>query len=201
MPIFKVLHLLFSPKSGWTAIKGKNYGALQAFLGHTLPFALIPPVCGYLGTTRTGWSLGLDRPVRISPESALPISILYFLALLVATLAVAWAVHWMARTYSARQSFATGLVLASMTATPLFLVGFAQLTPEPWLNLVLGLPALAWTVVLFYTGVPIMLEVSEERGFLLASAVLAFGLVTLVAMIVVTVLLWGFGLAPTFVSA
>ncbi len=200
MPFLKVLHLLFSPRSGWAAIKSRNYSALQAFLGHTLPFALIAPVCGYLGTTRTGWSLGLGRPVKLTTESALQISVLYFGAMLVATVSVAWAVYWMSRTYGARQSFATAMVLASMTATPLFLVGFAQLLPELWLNLVLGLPALAWTIALFYTGVPVMLDIPEERGFLLASAVLAFGLVALVAMIAVTVLLWGHGLAPTFTS-
>ena len=198
MPIFKVLHLLFSPRGGWQAIKQADFSVPQAFLGHTVLFALIPPVCGYIGTTRTGWSLGLDRPVRLTTESALQISVLYYGALLVATLSVAWAVHWMARTYGAKASFASGLVLATMTATPLFLVGFAQLMPEMWLNLVLGLPALAWTIALFYSGVPVMLDIPEERGFLLASAVLAFGLVALVAMMVVTVLLWGAGLAPTF---
>jgi len=200
MPFIQVFHLLLRPRAGWAAIKDRGYGASAAFLGHTVLFALIPPVCGYLGTTRTGWSLGLDRPVRLTAESALQIAVLYYGALLVATASVAWAIHWMAGTYGARRSFATAMVLASMTATPLFLVGFAQLLPELWLNLVLGLPALAWTIALFYTGVPIMLDIPEERGFLLASAVLAFGLVTLVAMIAVTVLLWGHGLAPTFTS-
>ena len=200
MPIFKAFQLLFSPRRGWTSIKQKDYGAVPALLGHTVLFALIPPVCGYIGTTRTGWSLGMDRPVRLTADSALQISVLYYLALLIATVSVAWAIHWMANTYGARRGFSSALVLATMTATPLFLVGFAQLVPELWLNLVLGLPALAWTVALFYSGVPIMLDIPEERGFLFASAVLAFGLVALVAMLIVTVLLWGHGLAPTFTS-
>lgn len=200
MLIFRGLHLLLRPRAGWAAIREQGYGAGAAFLGHTVLFALIPPVCGYLGTTRTGWSLGLDRPVRLTTDSALQIAVLYYLALLVATLSVAWAIHWMAATYGARRQFSSALVLASLTATPLFLVGFAQLLPELWLNLVAGLPALAWTVALFYSGVPVMLDIPEERGFLFASAVLAFGLVALVAMIAVTVLLWGHGLAPTFVS-
>jgi hypothetical protein len=200
MLIFRGLQLLVQPRAGWAAIKSKDYSATLAFFGHTVLFAFIPPVCGYLGTTRTGWSFGLDRPVRLAEESALEISVLYYFALLVATLSVAWAIHWMANTYGARRSFATAMVLATMTATPLFLVGFAALIPELWLNLVLGLPALAWTVALFYSGVPIMLDIPEERGFLLASAVMGFGLVALVAMIIVTVLLWGHGFAPTFVS-
>ena len=43
-----------------------------------------------------------------------------------------------------------------------------------------------------------MMEVSEERGFLFSSAVLAFGLVTLVALLALTVLLRSSGFGPSF---
>jgi hypothetical protein len=59
-----------------------------------------------------------------------------------------------------------------------------------------ALPVLAFTVYVFYTGVPIMMEIPQERGFLFASAVVGFGLVALVAMLAVTVILWGAGLEP-----
>ena len=106
----------------------------------------------------------------------------------------------MSETYGARQSLGRCIALASFTATPLFLVGLMQLYPVLWLNLVVGLPMLAYTAFVFYTGVPVMMEVSQERGFLFSSAVLAFGLVTLVAMMAVTVLLWGAGFAPQLTS-
>ena len=38
MPIFKVLHLLFSPRGGWQAIKQADFSVPQAFLGHTVLF-------------------------------------------------------------------------------------------------------------------------------------------------------------------
>ena len=57
---------------------------------------------------------------------------------------------------------------------------------------------LAYTVFLFYLGVPVMMEIPEERGFLFASAVLAFGLVALVALLALTVLLWSSGFGPSF---
>jgi len=198
MPIFSALRLFFSPASGWQAIKDRHYAAVSVFFGHTLPFALIAPICGYLGTTRSGWQLGSGAPVKLTTASALQISLLYFFALLLATLSVAWAAYWMARTYDAKQDFAASLGLASFTATPLFLVGVVQLFPELWLNLVAGLPALAISIAFFYTGVPVMLDISRERAFLFATAMLAFGLVALVAMIALTVLLWGAGFAPVF---
>lgn len=62
--------------------------------------------------------------------------------------------------------------------------------------MILGLPALAYTVFLLYTGLPIMMGISEDRGFLFSSAVLAVGLVTLVALLAITAILWGSGLGP-----
>ena len=198
MPFFASLGLLFSPAKGWNAIKDRQYGAVLVFFTHTLPFALIAPLCGYYGTTGTGWKLGGGPPVKLTGESALQISMLYFIGMLVATLSVAWAVHWMARTYDAKQNFSDSLTLASLTATPLFLVGVVQLRPELWLNLMVGLPALAMSVAMFYSGVPVMLEISKERAFFFSKAMLGFGLVALVAMMIVTVLLWGAGFAPAF---
>jgi hypothetical protein len=90
------------------------------------------------------------------------------------------------------------VVLAAYTATPLFLIGIMELYPILWLNMVLGLPALAYSIYLLYTGVPIMMGISEERGFLFSSAVLAFGLVAFVALLAVTAILWGMGLEPQF---
>jgi len=97
----------------------------------------------------------------LTVESASRISFFYYFGLLVAALSVAWAIHWMANTYGGKQSFSRALALASMTATPLFLVGFALLTPELWLNLVLGLPALA------YVGIALLTDViSDGAAFL-----------------------------------
>ena len=62
--------------------------------------------------------------------------------------------------------------------------------------MLIGLPALAYTVYLLYTGVPVMMGVNQERGFLFASAVLAVGLVMLVAVLGVMAMLWSMGIGP-----
>ncbi len=59
---------------------------------------------------------------------------------------------------------------------------------------------LAYTVYLFYSGVPIMMQIPTERAFLFASAVMAVGLVALVGLLAATVMLWGIGIGPTFTS-
>jgi hypothetical protein len=125
--------------------------------------------------------------------------VLYYLVILAAVFVVGKAIHWMATTYGATPTLSECVRLAAFTATPLLLIGVMQFYPVLWVNFVVGLAALAYTVYLLYTGVPIMMNVSAERGFLFSSAVITFGLVALVAMLVITVMLWGMGLAPEFI--
>ena len=73
-----------------------------------------------------------------------------------------------------------------------------QLYPVLWLNMLVGLPALAYTVYLLYSGVPVMMGISKERGFLFASAVLAVGPVMLVGGAGGERDPWGIGVGPVF---
>ena len=198
MPLRHLAGLLVRPGTEWGAIRERRYAVARSFFTHTALFALIPAVAGYFGTTRTGWRIGAGAAVRLTEESALRIAVLYYLAMLAATFAVAWAIHWMSRTYGARQPFGQCYALATFTATPLFVVGAVQLQPILWMNLIVGLPFLAYTVFLFYQGVPVVMEIPEERGFLFSSAVLAFGLVALVALLAICVVLWSSGFGPSF---
>lgn len=200
MTITDVVKLFANPKAGWAGIHARRYGVVGVLLGHTMIFALIPAVAGYIGTTMVGWQVAGGEVVRITPGSAARIAVLYYFAMIVVVGSVGWMIHWMGKTYGADQPLSQCMVLATFTATPLFLVGIMQAYPVLWLNLVVGLPALAFTTYLFYTGVPIMMEIPEERGFLFSSAVLAFGLVALVAVLAVTVILWGTGFAPRFTA-
>ena len=200
MSLLHAFALLARPKAEWAAIHDRRHGAARSLVSHTAVFALIPAVAGYYGTTRTGWQIGAGDVVRLTEASALRIAVLYYLAMVAATCSVAWVIHWMGRTYGASQPPGQCYALATYTATPLFLVGAMQLQPILWLNLVVGLPVLGYTVYIFYTGVPVMMEIPQERGFLFSSAVMAFGLVALVAMLAISVLLWSSGFGPSFTS-
>lgn len=195
-----VIKLFTNPRSGWEAIHADRYSVGRVFFTHTAIFALIPAVAGYIGTTQVGFQVAGGELVHLTAQSAARIAVLYYLAMLAGVGTVGWAIHWMGKTYGADQPVGQCVALASFTATPLFLIGALNLYPVLWLNLVAGLPVLAFTTYIFYSGVPIMMEIPPERGFLFSSAMLAFGLVTLVALLAVTALLWGSGYAPTFTS-
>lgn len=198
MPLRHVVGLFVDPKAEWARIQEKDYSVGACILGHTMIFSLIPAVSGFIGTTQIGWQIGAGDPVRLTTASAGAIAVLYYFAMISAVIGVGVVIRWMGQTYGASQPLSKCIVLASLTASPLFLMGIMQLYPVLWLNFMVGLVALGYIVYIFYSGVPIMMQISQERAFLFASAVLAFGLVTLVAMLAVTVLLWGAGFAPAF---
>ena len=161
--------------------------------------AFIPPVSGYIGTTMVGWQLGAGDPIKLSSSSASLIATHYFFAIIVGINAVALAVRWMAQTYKTQVSYQHALALSCFAAAPLLLLGIFEVYPVLWIDFMVGLLALALSVRLLFTGVPVMLNVNKDRGILYSSSILAFGLIALVAMLVITVLVWGFGLEPALV--
>ena len=192
--------LLAHPENEWKAIRKEGCPIGSCYILHVMLLAAIPPVCGYFGTTLIGWQIGAREAVKLIPQNALTIAILYYLVMLVGVLTLAALIHWMGQTYGARKPFSHSVALAGYTATPLFLIGVMQLYPLLWLNLIAGLPALAYTVYLLFSGVPIMMGISKERGFLFSSAVLAVGLVMLVGLLAASVILWSVGAGPAFTT-
>lgn len=198
MMLSHIVGILFNPREEWKRIHDVDCTIGKCFCSYVFIMALIPPVAGYFGTTMNGWAIGAREAVKLSPDSALVIAIAYYLVMLVGVFSMGAMIHWMAKTYGSEQSLSRSIRLAAFTATPLFLVGIVEFFPELWLNFIVGLPALALSVRLLYTGVPIMMEVSEEKGFLFASAVLAVGMVALVTVMAAMAILWFNGFAPQF---
>ena len=201
MVLNHVWGLFSQPKKEWKSIKEERCTVGKCFCSHVLIMAAIPAIAGYIGTTQVGWSFGGFEVHRLTTESALQIAILTYLTMLVAVFSLGKAIHWMGQTYGSKQTLPQAIALAAYTATPLWLMGFFFLYPVLWVNMLIGLPALAYTVYLLYTGVPVMMNVSQERGFLFASAVLAVGLVMLVAVLGSMAVLWSLGIGPEVAAA
>ena len=200
MVLNHVWGLFVQPKTEWKSIKAERCTIGKCFCSHVLILAAIPAIAGYIGTTQVGWSFGGFEVHKLTTQSALQIAILTYLTMLFAVFSLGKAIHWMGQTYGSRQTLPQAIALAAYTATPLWLMGFFFLYPVLWINMLIGLPALAYTVYLLYTGVPVMMSVSQERGFLFASAVLAVGLVMLVAVLGAMAMLWSVGIGPEVTS-
>lgn len=192
--------LLINPKQEWQKISQEDNGIPGLLIGYVLILALIGPAAGYYGTTTNGWQIGNGAIVKLTSESAMTISILYYFAVVSAVIGLGLMVSWMCKTYGGNTSLNRCFALSAYVATPIFLVGIVELFPILWLNLVIGLFALAHAVYLLYSGVPVMMNISEDKGFLMSSSMLAMGMVTLVILLVLTALMWGFGFQPNFTS-
>lgn len=194
-----IIGFFLHPSEEWESVRARNI-PLGRVIFHILLLGAIPVISGFIGTTQFGWQIGTAETIKITTGSAAVIAVIYYIVIIAAVFSVAWMIHWMGQTYGARQPLSRCLVLAAYIPIPLFLVGIAQIYPVLWFNLIIGIPAATYTVFLLYLGIPVMMEIPPERGFLFSSAVLAFGLVGLVGMLAATVILWGFGLGPVFTS-
>ncbi|MFU8816281.1 MAG: Yip1 family protein [Pseudomonadales bacterium] len=187
----------FSPTRGWQRVAANQASLVQLYLFHTLPFALIPAVSWYVGVTQQGWKVA-GEVVKLTPESALPMCILFFLAMVGGVTFLGFMVRWMATAYGTVGTFTQGITLISYTATPFFIAGLLGLYPVLWIDILIGCLVACYCIYLLYEGTSILMDVPPERGFLYASAVFAVALVSFVGLLGVTVVLWDFGAAPEF---
>jgi hypothetical protein len=190
--------ILVNPRQEWEAIRADNGTVKGHFIRYLLWAAMLAPVAWYVGSTQVGWQLG-DRTIRLTQESAMQIMVLFYLAILVATTFLGYMIHWMSETYEATDStIGKGVSIAGYTLTPLFICGLSGFYPVLWLDMLLGCAAAAYTVYLLYVGVPIVMQMPSERGFLFASSMVGVGLVMCAALLGATVILWEMGAMPVF---
>ena len=192
MLLHHIYGLFTHPREEWQDIEKERSDNKVLYQGYVAILALIPVVCGYIGTVKVGWTIGNDELVRLSPDSGLILCSLSYVALLVSIFILGKLIDWIGKTYGADidEKHPRGMSLASYAMTPLFLAGAVAIYPSITLNMLVVLAAMAYTVYLIYTGVPVLMHISAERGFLFASSIITMVLVTLVGVRVATVIIW-----------
>ncbi|WP_434458023.1 YIP1 family protein [Stutzerimonas urumqiensis] len=197
--IHHVWGLFAHPGQEWNEIRGEEETVSHMYLTHVLLLAAIPALSAYIGTTQLGWSIGGGTPVKLTEGSAAQLTFMSYLAMLAGVAVMGGFIHWMARTYDANPTLTQCIVFAAYTATPLFIGGLAALYPHLWLGMIVGTAAVCYTTYLLYVGLPTFMNIPSDEGFLFSSSVLAVGLVVLVAIIALSVIMWGMGMGPVYV--
>jgi hypothetical protein len=193
--------LLSHPDQEWESIRNEPNTLSRHYLAHTVILAAIPAVCGYIGATQIGWRIGDDPTIHLlTPESALQLCTLFYLAMITGVFVLGKFIDFLSITYQGDDHTARGVALASYTSTPLFVVGVIALFPVLWVNMLVAMLAIAYTVFLLYEGIPILMKIPSERGFMFASSVVTVGLVMLVGMMAITVIIWAVGVGPVFTT-
>ena len=193
-PLFKSVH---RPVAAFEALAQTEPDPLAVFFGQIIWLALIPPVFAFIGASIFGWRLGAAQPLYLPNDALTLISIGYFFTLLFGLVSTAFVGRWMAPTYGADEAFGTHLALVGIVAAPLVAGSVFHLFPHVFVNLLVFIPVLIWSIYLLYKGLPIALGTGPERGMLMASSLVAYLLVGAVALLGVTVALWASGIGPS----
>ena len=196
--ISHVAGLFTHPQQEWREIRDTEESVSHLYFAHVLLLALIPPVSMFIGTTKVGWTIGTGAPVMLTESSAMTMSVLTYLALLVGVGVIGAFIDWMSRTYDSTPGLARCIVFSAYTATPLFVAGLCALYPNVILIMLVGIVAVFYTVYLLYSGLHIFMKIPEDEGFVYASSILTIGLVMFVALMAITVLIWSFGFGPAY---
>ncbi len=200
MIIKNIFNLLYSPKEEWHCIAKTNRKSSKIFIFFVIPMALIPTISATIGASYVGWNIAGGEIHKLTFESAVQLSIAAFFGMLMAVAVGGWLIQWMAKTYGGNADLSRSMALAAYSATPLFLVGVLGLYPVLWVDMLFTLIAIALSVRLLFLGVPVMMETDEDKGFLYANSILTVAMVLVIGLLVITVLFWGSGLAPAFMS-
>ena len=187
------------PKEEWQTIE-KRHESLVYSLTHILIVALIPAVCSYFSAAHIGWQIGAGDVIKLTNSSAIFMAIAMYLGIVFGVFALAYLIQWMAKTFDSTPDFTQSLELATYTATPLLMVGITALFPVLWFVAMAGLAGLVYSVYLLYSGVPIMMNIPEEKGFIYSSSVVTCGLVMLVSLMAFSAIMLGMGFGTEYIS-
>ncbi len=185
------------PVDEWKTID-QRHESITFSLTHILLIALIPCAAAYYASAHLGWSIGARELTYLTQSSAVTMAVAMYVGIIAAVFALAYLVHWMAKTFGAEPTFTQSLELAAYTATPAIMSGVAALYPELWFVTMAFLAGIAYSVYLLYSGVPILMHIPEERGFIYASSVVTAGLILLVILMVTSAIVWTNGFGPQY---
>lgn len=196
--IANMFSVIFYPKKQWQTVADRQSFPLIGAIFYTALLACIPAIAWFYGTTNVGWVIGDGEVIKLTEKSAKVLIGLFYLTMVASICAIGFMIHWMSKTYGTDSSTAKGIAVAGISATPLFLAGTIGFVPVYGFDLLIGVAALSYAVYLLYLGMPIVMRIPEERGFLFSSAVIAFCMVILMVIMGGSVILWDLGAAPDF---
>lgn len=192
-----LFRLLLQPNAVFAELAEARPEPHVIFFRYVVWLAVIPPVFAYIGASTFGWRVGAATPIYVEPGQLAIISIAYFFLLLFGFVSTAVVAQWMATTYGARHSLGIHFALVTIIALPLAVGSVMHLYPHVFINVLILIPVLIWSMYLLYKGLPIVLKINPQRGMLMASALIGYLLVAAVSLLGLSVALWAHGLGPS----
>ncbi len=181
-------HIFYEPKQSLQDAD-REPAKITDIILHIAFLSLIPTVCGYIATVYIGWDLGVGTPFTMAADKAATIALFAFAAFNIGVYAIGYSICWLAKTFDVQPNPLHCTELAVFTSLPLFALGFVALYPVLYLNVIVGLFAIAAAVYLLYLGVPIFMHIPEDEGFVYSTWVVTTGLIMLIVFLGASVFL------------
>jgi len=189
MLINRITHLVYEPKRSLSDAD-KVHAEPREIVILTALLAPLPSICGYIATVHLGWDLGVGDPYMLPAAKAIYIAIATYISFNVGVYAMGLAIYWLAQTFNVKPNPVHCIELAILTSVPLFLTGFMGLYPVLYIDLMVGMVALAASVYLLYVGVPIFMHIPKEEGFIYSTWIVSLGLIMLVVFMGISVFIF-----------
>lgn len=193
---FLLFKSLYQPRNAFEALSRSEPSALTVFFRYTLWLIMLPPIFSLIGAANFGWRLGAEEPLRLGNNALLLVSLGYLMVLIFGLFTTALISRWMASTYGANASFGRHVALITIVGEPLAAASVAHLFPDVFINMLILIPAMIWSMYLLYKGIPIVLQIPPERGMLMASSLVGWLLVAAVSLLGLSMGLWVMGVGP-----
>ena len=129
-------------------------------------------------------------------DALLLVSSGYFVVLVFGLFSTALISRWMGSTYGASTSLGRHVALITIVGEPLAVGSLAHLFPDVFINILIIIPTMIWSMYLLYKGIPIALGITSEKGMLMASSLVGWLLVAAVSLLGLSMMLWTLGVGP-----
>ncbi|MGH7185048.1 MAG: Yip1 family protein [Pseudomonadota bacterium] len=172
----RVKNILITPKTEWDVIAAESTPPAALTTGYVLLLALIPAVCGLIGTSIIGGFFG----VRMSILWGISSAVMQLVFAVVGVFILAFIIDLLAPTFGGQKNFAQAFKVAAYSYTPGWVAGVFLILPLiGWLAQLLGL----YGIFLLYLGLPKLMKSPEDKA-------VPYTVVVIVAAIVVSVVLF-----------
>lgn len=193
---FLLFKSVYQPLEAFAELAKSNPSPINILLRYSLWLIVLPPLFSFIGAANFGWRLGAPDPLMLPTSALLMISGAYFLVLLFGLVSTSVISRWMAVTYGANPSLGRHFALITIVGEPLAIASMIHLFPNVFVNVLVLIPTMMWSMYLLYKGIPIALDTAPERGMLMASSLVGWLLVAAVSLLGISMAFWTLGIGP-----
>jgi hypothetical protein len=178
--IERVRAILLTPRTEWPVIEQEVTTTADLYRNYIIVLAAIPAVFGFVKGTVLGIDVPLLGTMRVGVGAGLSAMLLQYGLSLVQVYLIALIVDNLAPTFAGQKNMLQALKLSAYAFTAAWIAGVGQILP--WLGPIIGLAGGAYSIYLFYLGIPVLMKCPPERAG-------AYTAVTVIIAIVLSLLI------------